>query len=116
MYMHELLVTRIPYGLLMRGIPDQSVREPSRAAFGQRYRLECMVAIANSESGKVSLGELAAQLRVTASNLQAPRRSLVETGLLQAESSSEPGKRIYGRVDSAAWDWARELAERASAR
>lgn len=47
-----------------------AMRVLSDVLFGQRYRLELMVAIASSDDGLVCLTDLAATLEVTLSNLQ----------------------------------------------
>ena len=89
------------------------LRGLSHAAFGQRYRLECMLAIADSSDGLVTLSGLAGQLGVAPSNLQHPIRSLVLTGLLTPLASGDSRSRFYLRSDSAAWSWVLELREQA---
>ncbi|MEO6944779.1 MAG: MarR family transcriptional regulator [Lacisediminihabitans sp.] len=93
----------------------EEVRRLSRAAFGQRYRLELMVSIANSPDGLVSLGELSAQLGVTPSNLQKPLQSLLDTALISPTHSGDSRRIYYIRNESLAWAWALELAGRAEA-
>lgn len=89
----------------------EALRGLSHAAFGQRYRLECMLAIANSKDGLVTLSGLAGQVGVAPSNLQHPIRSLVQSGLLTPLASGDSRSRFYLRNESAAWAWARELQE-----
>lgn len=93
----------------------EEVRRLSRAAFGQRYRLELMVAIASSSDGLVSLGELATQLGITPSNLQKPLQSLLDTALISPTHSGDSRRVYYMRNESLAWAWSRELAGKAEA-
>jgi DNA-binding transcriptional ArsR family regulator len=93
----------------------EELRRTSHAAFGQRYRLECMLAIADSTDGIFSLGELATNLHVTPSNLQNPLASLLETGLITRMYSGDSRRKFYSRNDSSAWEWARELRDAARA-
>lgn len=87
----------------------EEVRRISHAAFGQRYRLECMIAVADSTDGIFSLSELADILSVTPSNLQKPLASLLETGLIARMYSGDSRRKFYSRNESSAWEWAREL-------
>ena len=93
----------------------EELRRLSRAAFGQTYRLECMVAIANSPDGLVSLGELAAQLGVTPSNLQKPLKSLVDTALISPLHSGDSRRNYYTRNESLVWAWVVEFAAKTEA-
>lgn len=85
------------------------LRELSRAAFQQRYRLEVMLAVADSEDGLVSLTDLATRLGLPASNVQGALRSLIDTGLLTELPQGDSRRKFLLRSNSAAWDWAREL-------
>lgn len=85
------------------------LQEISQAAFGQRYRLEVMLAIADAEDGFVSLSELAQQLGVSVSTLQGPFRDLVAVGLLSPLPHGDSRHRFYHRNPSSAWSWAQEL-------
>jgi DNA-binding transcriptional ArsR family regulator len=89
------------------------LQELSKTLFGQVHRLAVMVAIAKS-SGYVNPTDLADQLRLPQSALQAPLRDLTDAGLL---SRTERGGRrnVYQRADSKAWDWVLELEEQARA-
>lgn len=89
------------------------LRELSRAAFGQRYRLECMLAIADSSDGMVTLSTLAKALDVSTSNIQDPIKSLLATGLISPLDAGDSRSKFYVRNTSTAWDWCRELAARA---
>jgi DNA-binding MarR family transcriptional regulator len=93
----------------------EEVRRLSRAYFGQTYRLECMVAIANSPDGLVSLGELATELRVTPSNLQKPLKSLVDTALISPMHSGDSRRNYYTRNDSLVWAWVLEFSAKVEA-
>ncbi|WP_202919509.1 hypothetical protein [Saccharothrix deserti] len=89
------------------------LRDKSQAAFGQRYRLEVMLAIADAEDGFVALTDLAKQLNVTISNLQGPLKSLVTLGLLTPIPHGDSRHRFYLRNPSTAWSWAKELHDQA---
>lgn len=92
-----------------------SLRALSQAAFGQRYRLELMLAVASSADGIVCLTDLARELDVSISNLQQPLKSLVAVGLLSPLPLSESRRKFYIRNESSAWQWAAELAAMAEA-
>lgn len=85
----------------------------SRAAFRQDYRLELMVAIAESDDGIVCLTDVARTLDVSISNLQTPMKNLVTLGLLTPLARGDSRRKFYLRNPSAAWNWAQELAEAA---
>jgi IclR helix-turn-helix domain len=85
----------------------------SRAAFGQAYRLQVMLAIADSEDGLVTLSELARSIGTATSNVQAPLRSLIECGLLTEMPRGDSRSKFLLRNPSPAWDWARHLYEQA---
>jgi DNA-binding MarR family transcriptional regulator len=89
---------------------DEAVRALSQVLFGQRYRLELMVAIASSPDGLVCLKDLAAELSVTPSNLQKPLRDLVAADLLSRMPSGDSKRRYYRRNDSLAWAFAVEMS------
>ncbi|MFD1149085.1 hypothetical protein [Saccharothrix hoggarensis] len=94
--------------------PDRVLlRDRSQAAFGQRYRLEVMLAIAAADDGFVSLSSLASRLGITTSNLQGPIRSLRELGLLTPVAHGDSRHRFYLRNPSAAWAWVAELRDQA---
>jgi DNA-binding transcriptional ArsR family regulator len=78
-------------------------------AFGQRYRLELMLAVAESEDGIVCLTDLAKLLDISISNLQGPLRALIGAGLLTALPRGDSRRKFYIRNPSAAWTWANEL-------
>lgn len=87
----------------------------SQRLFGQWYRLEVMVAIAQSTDGIISLGELAAQLGLTASNLQNSLRDLTRAGLLSRLPPGDSKRRYYRRNESLAWAFVQEIAASACA-
>lgn len=89
------------------------LRALSRAAFGQKYRLECMIAIAESSDGILTLSTLAETLNVSISNIQDPIRALLATGLISPLDAGDSRSKFYVRNTSAAWNWCHELAERA---
>ncbi|MFJ1768051.1 hypothetical protein ACIOD2_47580 [Amycolatopsis sp. NPDC088138] len=90
----------------------ERLRRVSQHAFGQRYRLELMLAIAGTGDGIVCLTDLAKTLEITISNLQSPLRALVETGLISPLPRGDSRRKFYIRNPSAAWAWAQELNER----
>jgi DNA-binding IclR family transcriptional regulator len=85
----------------------------SEVLFGQRYRLEAMVAIASTQDGLVCLTDLAKQLGLTPSNLQSPLRDLVRCGLLSRLPPGDSKRRYYRRNESLAWAFAVEIATQA---
>lgn len=93
-----------------------ALRELSRAAFNQAYRLEVMLAIAESEDGLVTLSDLATTLDLPVSNVQKPLQSLIKVGLLSSAPQGDSRSKFYLRVDSAAWEWTTELKETAQQR
>jgi DNA-binding MarR family transcriptional regulator len=86
------------------------LRTLSQAAFGQRYRLELMLAVAADGDGIVCLTDLARTLDVSVSNLQQPLKSLIATGLLSLLPAADSRRKFYIRNPSSAWSWAQELA------
>lgn len=95
-------------------IDRDGLRQISRHAFGQAYRLELMLAVADQPDGLVSLTELAANIGVAPSNLQGPLKCLVETGLVSELPRGDSRRKFYLRNDSAAWAWASELRDLAT--
>ncbi len=85
----------------------------SEVLFGQRYRLEAMVAIASAPDGLVCMIDLAQQLELTPSNLQRPMRDLARCGLLTRLPPDDSKRRYYQRTDSLAWAFAVEIASQA---
>jgi len=85
----------------------------SEVLFGQRYRLEAMVAIASAKDGLVCLTDLADQLRIPPSNLQGPLRDLVRCGLLSRLPLAGSKRRYYQRNESLAWAFAHEMTSQA---
>ena len=87
----------------------EELRRLSRAAFNQTYRLEVMLFIADSD-GFVTQTEVAQALGLpSASNVQAPIRSLIDCGLLNPMPKTDNRSRFLARSDSPAWEWARQL-------
>ena len=91
------------------------LRAFSRSAFGQAYRLEVMLAVADSSDGIVNLTDLAHELGQSTSNIQGPLRSLVEIGLISPAPQGDSKRKHYIRNPSAAWQWAREMRDEATA-
>ena len=93
--------------------PSEHLRAVSQVLFGQRYRLEVMVAIASSEEGIVCLTELAKALDLAPSNLQNPLRDLTRCGLLSRLPPGDSKRRYYRRNESLAWAFVVEMASQA---
>jgi hypothetical protein len=73
------------------------LRDKSQVAFGQRYRLELMLAVAASDDGIVCLTDLARQLDVSISNLQIPPAELLQLDQLgRLLRALHRGRRLYG--------------------
>jgi DNA-binding IclR family transcriptional regulator len=92
----------------------EHLRTVSEVLFGQRYRLEVMLAIAFSEDGLVCLTDLARDLGLTPSNLQNPLRDLVRCGLLSRLPPGDSRRRYYRRNESLAWAFVVEMASQAA--
>lgn len=88
-------------------------RALSKAAFGQSYRLEVMLAVEASTDGLVTLTELTKEVGVSASNIQKPIESMVAAGLLTELPRGDSRTKHMLRNPSAAWEWARELQKQA---
>lgn len=93
----------------------ERVRALSETLFGQRYRLEAMVAIALSPDGLVCQGDLARALAITPSNLQRPISDLTTSNLISKLPYGDSRRRFYRRNDSLAWEFALELLASAEA-
>ena len=106
------------YFVSIAGMTDTIVAElraMSRAAFGQSYRLEVMLAVADAEDGLVNLTDLARTLDLPTSNVQNPLKSLVTLALISEAPSGDSKRKHYLRNPSHAWDWAREMRAAAQA-
>ncbi|WP_425310716.1 helix-turn-helix domain-containing protein [Ammonicoccus fulvus] len=90
-------------------VDTEVLRDLSRAAFGQAYRLEVMLAVADSDDGLITQTELARELGVSVSNVQAPVRSLIGCGLLTQLPQGDSRSKFLMRNRSAAWEWVKEL-------
>ena len=87
-------------------------RAVSKLAFGQKHRLELMMAILNIEDGVCSLTELAIDLCVPLSSLQRPFDALVELDLIRPIPDGETKVRFHIRTSGPAWNWAQSLASK----
>lgn len=94
----------------------QALRQLSRDAFGQTYRLEVMLAVAESPDGLICLTDLAQELGISASNVQLALQSLVKTDLVARLPRGDSRRRHYVRNPSAAWDWAQQMKDLAAQR
>ena len=88
----------------------EHLRSVSRTVFGQLYRLELMLEVADSEDGIICLTDLSKALDVTMSSLQRPFECLVVSALISPLPDADSRFRYYTRNPSAAWNWAYELA------
>lgn len=96
----------------MKAVDLALLRARSRVAFGQQYRLECMLTIGDSLGDATSLTELADRLQLGASSIQSAFKALVDVGLLTPVPSDEYRRRRYlPDASSAAWQWASQLAD-----
>jgi DNA-binding IclR family transcriptional regulator len=95
-------------------VDTEGLRALSRAAFGQTYRLEIMLAVAEAEDGLVTLTDLARSLELSTSNVQVALKSLVATGLLSELPKGDNRRRYLLRNPSPAWDWARQMRNQVS--
>jgi hypothetical protein len=86
------------------------LRRISKTAFGQTYRLEVMLAVADSEDGFVNLTDLARTIGQPVSSIQAPMRDLIDLGLVSEAPSGDTKRKHYLRNPSASWLWVREMA------
>ena len=91
------------------------LRERSRVAFGQAYRLEVMLAIADSVDGIVSLGDIAKTLDLSPSQIQKTFSDLKQLGLLTELPAADSRRKFCIRQPSRAWEWAHEMARTAEA-
>ena len=91
-----------------------ALRAVSRAAFGQSYRLEVMLAVVACEDGLVTQTSLARDLGLSVSNVQGPVRSLIDCGLLTELPRGDGRSKFLLRNRSSAWDWAIELRTQVS--
>ena len=98
----------------MDTVHTAKLRGMSRAAFGQQYRLEVMLAAARSHDGLVCLTDVARDLSLSVSNVQGALKSLVTVGLLTEMPAGDSRRKFYLRNPSAAWEWAEQMARQAS--
>lgn len=92
----------------------EALRRLSRAAFGQTYRLEVMLAVAKAPDGLVTQTTLARNLGVSVSNVQKAVRSLLDCDLLTELPQGDQRSKFLLRNPSAAWAWAEEMRKMAS--
>ena len=84
-------------------------QELSKCLFGQVHRLDVMLAIADAHGG-ITATDLAEQLQLPQSALQAPLRDLLDAGLL-VRDGLRGSRKVFRSVPSLGWDWACELAD-----
>jgi len=81
--------------------------------FGNRHRLELLVALAEAQDGGVNLSMLAAVQGVPASVYYGPLRDLIDAGLVRRlDRSVGDRRRWYSRTDHAVWECLRPLVGR----
>ena len=85
----------------------------SRTVFGQGHLLAVACAIMHARGAPLTVSELARQLQVPGSSLQAPLRRLLGAGFVrQAPSSETDRSRPYiARAESAFWPLVAELSD-----
>lgn len=81
------------------------MRNLSSAAFGHRYRLELLSALAAAGPGQgICLSLLAECCRVTASVYYPPVRKLIEVDLVVSSGPDRAGRRVlYSRTSACVW-------------
>ncbi len=94
----------------MPSLSLDQIRARSTAAFGQSYRIEVMLAIAEADSRHVALSEISKRLHIQMSSVQRPLQSLVEIGLLTRSEDSSTRTKNYIRNESTGWQFAYELS------
>lgn len=94
----------------MASMTIEEIRKRSSDAFGQSYRIEVMIAVAEAEQRLVALSDVSRVLEVPPSSVQRPLQSLVEIGLLATSSDSSTRKKNYTRNESSGWMFAYELS------
>jgi hypothetical protein len=89
------------------------LRTFSAAAFGHRYRLELLAALAMAAADKgVSLSLLAARCGVTASVYYPPVQKMTGSGMVLSSDPDRTERRIlYARTGVPVWTGLRRLAE-----
>lgn len=85
-------------------------RRTSQLAFGQRYRLELMHKVLESDDGLFTLSEMSKALGIAASNLQGSIESLLALGLISRLPMADEMGVHYLRNEGAGWSWAADLA------
>lgn len=95
----------------------EGLRELSVNLFGNRYRAEVLLALAQADDRGVSMGDLAASHGVSASLYQAPIHALVQAGLA-VRLPQDPGerrKRYRRSDDDELWQYLEGLLRRLAA-
>ncbi len=97
----------------------EQLREQSKGLFGNKDRLDVLLAIADSDDGMVNATDLEHEIGLINSRVRAQLRALVKVGLLSEVDTGQDKKRWYIRSDSSFWqacqdlytDWTRSEAE-----
>jgi hypothetical protein len=89
------------------------LRRFSAAAFGHRYRLELLSALATAAAGQgISLSLLADRCGVTASVYYPPVRKMADWGMVVTSSPERAERRVlYARTDAPVWTGLRMMVE-----
>lgn len=97
--------------------PSEGMRELSVSLFGNRYRAEVLLALAQADDRGVCMGDLAASYGISASLYQAPIQALVRAELA-VRLPQDPGERRkhYRRSDdNELWQYLEGLLRRLAA-
>ncbi len=89
------------------------LRRISAAAFGHRYRLELLWALATATASQgISLSLLADRCGVTASVYYPPVRKMTDSGMVVTSSPERAGRRVlYARTGTPVWTGLQMMVE-----
>ncbi|MFI6061385.1 hypothetical protein [Streptomyces sp. NPDC051286] len=95
----------------------EGLRELSVSLFGNRYRAEVLLALAQADDRGVSMGDLATSHGISASLYQAPIHALVQAGLAVSlpQDPGERRKRYRRSDDDELWQYLTGLLRRLAA-
>lgn len=95
------------------GVTISELRRVSVAAFGHRYRLELLSALAMASEGQgVCLSLLGQYCHVTASVYYPPVKAMAGTGMIMSSGRIRPGRQVlYARTATPVWTGLRRMVE-----
>jgi hypothetical protein len=89
---------------ILSEVAEQPTRRVSSAVFGNRHRLELLLALAAAGDGGVCVKDLADSCGVATSVFHAPLRALIAAGLVQRRGELGHNRRVfYAFTDVGAW-------------